>query len=544
MISDKNRKILLVQPPIRDFYFTSKRSIPYGLLSIASSLRGKGFEVSLIDGLATSRSRKISIPDEMSYLNVFYGREDISPFALFNGYKHFGSGFESLARKASETGAYIVGISSLFTAYSDMALETARAIKKAMPECVVVMGGHHATSMPEHLLQSQFVDYVLMGEAEQSFPSLAEALVKGSPVFNIEGLAYRGSRGEIRKNEKAVIGDLSEIPMPALDLMDHSFYARKDGGSAVITSSRGCPLKCSYCCVGSSNIRWRKREARQVIEEIRINVEEYGVRFFDFEDENLTLDKAWFTEILDAIIERFPGLELRAMNGLFPPSVTPYLMKKMKAAGFRTLNLSVGSTSSDQLKRFGRPDVTGILDNVLENAYLAGLESVCYVIASAPGQDHESSVDDLVYFAKRKTIVGVSVYYPAPGSMDYKMLEEKKLLPPSLSLMRSSAMPLSTPGDRLKTATVMRLGRILNFMKSLDHEHLDFIRPEKLGEDSIIDTSDRLAAGIRLLNSFFYDFKIRGVDRNGNVFEHACSHDLCLRFYEGVKHLIFRWGTM
>lgn len=539
MISDKKRKILLVQPPIRDFYFTSKRSIPYGLLSIASSLREKGFEVSLIDGLATSRSRKIAIPHEMTYLKDFYGREDISPFALFNGYKHFGSGFDSLARKASETGAFIVGISSLFTAYSDMALETARAIKTAMPDCIVVMGGHHATSMPEHLLLSPYVDFVIMGEGEISFPALADALTEGAPVTGIPGLAFKTKDGKIIKNGRATIEDLSEIPMPALDLMDHSFYARKDGGSAVITSSRGCPLKCSYCCVGSSNIRWRKRTPRQVIEEIRINVEEYGARFFDFEDENLTLDKAWFTEILDAIIERFPGLELRAMNGLFPPSVTPYLMEKMKAAGFRTLNLSVGSTSPDQLKRFGRPDVTGILDGVLENASLAGLESVCYVIASAPGQDHESSVDDLIYFARRKTIVGVSVYYPAPGSMDFKMLEENKQLPSSLSLMRSSSMPLSDPSARLKTATVMRLGRILNFMKSLGDEHLALLKPEKSGDEKI-DISDRQTAGIRLLNSFFHDFRIRGADRNGNVFEHACSQDLCLRFYEGIKHLVFR----
>ena len=30
--------ILLIQPPIRDFYLTAKRTIPYGLASIASAL--------------------------------------------------------------------------------------------------------------------------------------------------------------------------------------------------------------------------------------------------------------------------------------------------------------------------------------------------------------------------------------------------------------------------------------------------------------------------------------------------------------------------
>lgn len=95
-------------------------------------------------------------------------------------------------------------------------------------------------------------------------------------------------------------------------------FIQENGGSAVITSSRGCPLKCSYCCVGSANIKWRKRNPEQIIEEIRAAVEIYGARFIDFEDENLSLDKVWFNEILDAVIEKFPGLELRAMNGLFP----------------------------------------------------------------------------------------------------------------------------------------------------------------------------------------------------------------------------------
>ncbi|WP_027359321.1 B12-binding domain-containing radical SAM protein [Desulforegula conservatrix] len=529
MVSIKNRKIILVQPPIRDFYFTSKRSIPYGLLSIAASLRKSGFDVSLIDGLATSRSRKISVPEEMNYLAEFYGREDISPLALFNGYKHFGYGFENIAKRAAETGAFLVGISSLFTAYSEVALQTAKSIKSVMPDAYIVMGGHHATAIPEHLLENSYVDFVITGEGEHALPMLSNALLSGSPLTDIPGLVYKDDNKRIIKNERAIVHDLSEIPIPALDLMDHGFYSRKDGGSAVITSSRGCPLKCSYCCVGSANIRWRKRNPEQIIEEIKTAVEIYGARFIDFEDENLSLDKVWFNEILDAVIDEFPGLELRAMNGLFPPSLYPELMMKMRMAGFRTLNLSVGSTSREQLEKFGRPDIMDCLDEVLENAGKAGLECVCYVIAGGPGQSLESSVDDLVYFSSRNALVGVSVYYPAPGSRDYALLSGSGQLPGSFSLMRSSAMPLSKPEDRIKTATVMRLGRILNFMKSLDKMSIQSLRPEKLAMGTI-HFEDRVSAGISLINSFLYDFKIRGIEKNGYVYEHSSCEELCKRF--------------
>ena len=54
--------VLLVQPPIRDFYLTAKRTIPYGLASIAAALVARGFSVEILDALASSKSRPIALP--------------------------------------------------------------------------------------------------------------------------------------------------------------------------------------------------------------------------------------------------------------------------------------------------------------------------------------------------------------------------------------------------------------------------------------------------------------------------------------------------
>ena len=42
-LQDSRYDILLIQPPIRDFYLTAKRTIPYGLASIAAGLIEAGF---------------------------------------------------------------------------------------------------------------------------------------------------------------------------------------------------------------------------------------------------------------------------------------------------------------------------------------------------------------------------------------------------------------------------------------------------------------------------------------------------------------------
>ena len=82
--------ILLIQPPVCDFYLTAKRTIPYGLACIAAGLIEAGFSVQILDALATAKSRVVDPPQEMSYLQPFYGRADRSPFALFHHFRHFG----------------------------------------------------------------------------------------------------------------------------------------------------------------------------------------------------------------------------------------------------------------------------------------------------------------------------------------------------------------------------------------------------------------------------------------------------------------------
>ena len=51
--------ILLIQPPMADFLPTAKRTIPYGLASIAAAVMQKGFSVDILDAMATGKSRII-----------------------------------------------------------------------------------------------------------------------------------------------------------------------------------------------------------------------------------------------------------------------------------------------------------------------------------------------------------------------------------------------------------------------------------------------------------------------------------------------------
>jgi len=180
--------IALLQPPIEDFYLTAKRTIPYGLACIAASLEKDGFSVEIIDGLATNKSRILPWPEEMAYLKPHYGRPDISPFALFHKYRHFGYSFDHLGKLAKQSGAFLIGISALFTPYHESVLKVAAAIKKQHPDCCIVVGGHHATALPEAVMNCAAVDYLIRGEGEIALPQLAAA-IKNGHAQNIDQLS-------------------------------------------------------------------------------------------------------------------------------------------------------------------------------------------------------------------------------------------------------------------------------------------------------------------------------------------------------------------
>lgn len=107
-----------------------------------------------------------------------------------------------------------------------------------MPDSYIVMGGHHATAIPEHLLESLYVDFVITGEGEHALSMLSNALLSGSPLTDVPGLVYRDGNKQITKNERAIVQDLLKYQFRPLNFMDHGFYSRKDGGSAVITATR------------------------------------------------------------------------------------------------------------------------------------------------------------------------------------------------------------------------------------------------------------------------------------------------------------------
>jgi hypothetical protein len=164
------------------------------------------------------------------------------------------------------------------------------------------------------------------------------------------------------------------------------------------------------------------------------------------------------------------------------------------------------------------------------------------VICAAPFQRVEDSISDLLYLAQRRVLAGVSVFYPAPGSKDFELCEKHGLLPDHFPGMRSSALPLSHTTNRKEAVTLLRLARILNFMKSLldTGTPIPDASPAKIRSGNL---DNRIEIGKQLIGKFLNDGRIRGVTPQGEVYDHLISDSVSREFVAGLAQINIR-GTI
>jgi anaerobic magnesium-protoporphyrin IX monomethyl ester cyclase len=419
----------------------------------------------------TEKKKSIPIPPELSYLKDLYPFNDRSPFKLYTGYYHFGMGWEEIKRKIEDSKADVFGISSCFTPYHGEALEVARIIKEWDPKKIVVMGGAHVSCDPEGVLKSPFVDYVVLGEGEIRFSLLLEQIKKGriENFTEIDGIGYR-LNGEIKIHPlQNFIKDLDSIPHPARELLDLDRYRIKKKRSTIIITSRGCPHGCAYCSthlvMGSF---FRKRTPEAIVKEMIECQERYGIQIFDIEDDNFTYDQQRAKRLMKLIIKIFgeQAVELTAMNGISFASLDEELLRLMKKAGFRTVNLSYVSIDPFIKTRMERPRASFDFNEILEEADRVGLNVIAYAIFGMPGQTIEEMVDTLIYLMSKKVLIGPSVYYPTPGTPLFEKCKNDNLLSAHPSQWRSTAFSIETKDfNRLDIITLFRSARVINFIK-------------------------------------------------------------------------------
>jgi len=465
-------KILLINPPVRDFYNTPARRYPLGLLYLAAAVRARGHHVDLLDGGASTRSRACDPPaSTKKSLQAGLGF-DCSPFRLFGRFSHFGPSFEEIQERVASLKPRVIGIASLFSPYAAEAEETARAAKRAAPQATVVLGGGHPSAFPAMALTESAIDYVVIGEGERSFAALCDALDRGNEVADVPGLAYR-SQGRIHVNPPVFENDLDSLPLPARDLIDPQAYRVGRRRFTQILSSRGCPMACRFCSSHlTAGTAFRPRRPEKVVAEMQECISGDDVPVFDFEDDNLTIDRERALHLAGLIRETFGARRLRldALNGLALKGLDRQVIEALAEAGFRRLHLAPLTTEPKTVAAMNRRDSLADFSRCVEDAIRSGLNVTAYLMVGYPGQTVREIMTALDTLSREPVRVCPSIFYPAAGSAVQRELMPELDVADSLAwgAMRSSCFPEIPGGFSLKTLrTLFWMARMADFAKSL-----------------------------------------------------------------------------
>lgn len=460
-------RVLLVQPPVQDFYDTDVRLQPIGLAYLKAAVKKHLPHVEIIikDYHGGCGRRTIAIPDELRDLVDYYPMADKSPFSTFHQYYHFGKSFDEIEREIAELAPHIVGISSLFTPYYREALEVAARVKKNS-QAIVIVGGSHASAAPESLLASPDVDYVIVGEGEKPFVELLLALLNHTALGAVSNLAYRRA-GELVFNPVGENFPIDDLPPP--DLSDFSRDAYRLGRKPMtfMITSRSCPHKCSFCSVHSTfGTNYRRRALANVLEEIELRYSQ-GYRVIDFEDDNLTYYKQTFKELCRRLIDRFPRREMEfvAMNGVSYLSLDDELLELMYRAGFSHLNLALVSSDKSVRETTKRPHTLEAYLRVVNKAHALGFKIVSYQILGLPNETLESMIQTLAFNAQLPVLLGASPFYRTPSAPIARGLElnESDFLRARLTALGVEHNDFS----RDDIYTLFVITRVVNFLKGL-----------------------------------------------------------------------------
>lgn len=311
-------EIILVQPKAGYLEFISSRPVaPVALLSIARKLY-KDYPIRLIDQRVDENWQ------------------------------------ENLADALNKT-PICLGLTSFTGNQLGFMLEIAKYVKSRYKEIPVILGGIHASILPEQTLENPNIDFVLQGEGDLAFPKFIEALAGKISFGEVEGLFFHDNGSIVNPTPtKAVqdMDDLPHLPYQIIDVKNYITIDKKGKKRLDIQTSRGCPYHCIFCYQTKIRRNWRAFSAERTLEHIMFLIERHDIQHFRIFDDNFFVDLKRSFEIIRGFEER--KLDIRyKIDGCRIPDLDKMdneMLRTLERTGCSELQIGIEAGSDKMLK--------------------------------------------------------------------------------------------------------------------------------------------------------------------------------------------------
>lgn len=402
----KKIDLLLVNPGNRLEQFANLNELatvaqPLGIAMIAAFARQHGFSVAIMDG-------------EANFWTPEQTLEEISTYDPL-----------------------LLGVSA-FTTKMTSAGKLLKLIKQNLPHVKTVIGGHHASAIPDRTLEEESVDFVIKGEGYFPVVELLNRLKSKRDNFDIPGVWHKQSNKIVGFGRAEGVKDLDDLPFAAWDLLPMEKYRAHhwqtwdynldQKGFSVLYTSLGCPFSCDYCSVnvvyGKHSTRFRSPE--RVAEEIEILVKQYKVKHIEVIDDTFTINPKRVEDICDAIITKDLGDKINIWCFARTNTVNQHLMNKMKKAGVNWVFMGFESGSDVVLKGVHKRQTVEQIKQATDIVHEAGIHIGGNYIFGLP-EDTQVSMQSTLALAKELNTEYANFFLlmPYPGTRYHEVAQAK-----------------------------------------------------------------------------------------------------------------------
>ncbi|MFW9819472.1 MAG: B12-binding domain-containing radical SAM protein [Candidatus Thorarchaeota archaeon] len=330
----------------------------------------------------------------------------------------------------------IFGITSLTNTFH-LALNIARIIKNQNQDNIIILGGPHVSFTYKEILEhdkktEKLIDFICIGEAENSFLKLAEILTSGSfnykilsnyepQLKNLNGVAFIDSEGKLFLNSAMERIKLETLPLPARYKLpqDNYYYT-----VANVIVNRGCPNQCSFCSRQNLFKTTRIRTIDSILTEIRdiISLQTYThINFYD----NVNINKKFFGNFCKMFIDndiQIPwGCEIRV------DTITSEEARLLNEAGCNLVATGIESANKKVLKTNYKYQDPERVRNGIINLKNNDIAIQAYFVLGLPSETEESFFETVEYIKSLPLDENDELNYfvatPYPGS---RLWEEKE----------------------------------------------------------------------------------------------------------------------
>lgn len=325
----------------------------------------------------------------------------------------------------------LVGITATTPIFKE-AVKLSRLVKEHS-NAFTVLGGMHASVMPQEAMKFNSVDFVVKGEGEKTLIELVNYLEGRVKLEDVDGIYYRKNGKVAKTKDRELICNLDEIPFPARHLHRNQNYTYPDTLTAPvfpIITSRGCPSRCTYC---ATNIifqhKFRMRTPENIVNEIEFLVKKYKAREIHIWDDNFTFMKSRVIEIKDEIKKRNLRLKFAFPNGIRVDRVDKDILKALKEMGTYSISFGIESGSKKTLNRIKKGLRLELVEEVFKITRKLGMEIWAFFMLGLPDEDEER-IRETIDFAKKSNpdIAKFHILKPYPGTKVYEELLSENLI--------------------------------------------------------------------------------------------------------------------